>query len=160
VKSAEENRANFCPVLDGKPLLALSMIYTVVLKVNAQAGQSEAVKKPHWNQWPRMKTSQEVKRCKRHSSNDTSQTARKSTKPVPTSTTLQLPPKAVLTCNFFAPLRTNYMDTETTGAENALPDNEAASKLGRPPPIVMTSTTNLIQLQSDLKEQVKGEYEF
>jgi hypothetical protein len=33
-------------------------------------------------------------------------------------------------------------------------------KLGRPPPIVMTSTANLIRLQSDLKAYVKGEYEF
>jgi hypothetical protein len=52
------------------------------------------------------------------------------------------------------------MDTETTGAENTLPEQEIPKKSGRPPPIVMTSTTNLIRLQSDLKEHVKGEYEF
>jgi hypothetical protein len=52
------------------------------------------------------------------------------------------------------------MDTETTGVENTVPEQEAPKKSGRPPPVVMTSTTNLIRLQSDLKEHVKGEYEF
>jgi hypothetical protein len=52
------------------------------------------------------------------------------------------------------------MDTKTTAAENALPEDEAPRKSGRLPPIVMTSTTNLFQFQSDLKEYVKGEYKF
>jgi hypothetical protein len=51
------------------------------------------------------------------------------------------------------------MGTETTGAENALPEKEASRKSGRPPPIVITSITKLIRLQSDLKEHVKGGYE-
>jgi hypothetical protein len=59
---------------------------------------------------------QEVNRCKRHVSNNTSQTAKKSTKSVPTSAAVMLPPKSVLTGNFFAPLRTTDMNTETTGA--------------------------------------------
>jgi hypothetical protein len=52
------------------------------------------------------------------------------------------------------------VDTETTGAENTLPEEEVSRKPGRPPPIVMTSTTNLIRLQSDLEDHIKGEYEF
>jgi hypothetical protein len=52
------------------------------------------------------------------------------------------------------------MGKNTAGAENILPKQEAPRKSGRPPPIAMTSTTNLIQLQIDLKEHVKGEYEF
>jgi hypothetical protein len=64
--------------------------------------------------------------------------------PVPTSTAVKLLPKAVLTHNFFASLRTTDMDTEITGAENPLLKQEASRKLGRPPPILMTSTTNLI----------------
>jgi hypothetical protein len=43
------------------------------------------------------------------------------------------------------------MDTDSTGAENALPEEEVPRKLGRPPPIMMTFATNIIQLQSDLK---------
>jgi hypothetical protein len=103
---------------------------------------------------------QEVKRCKRQIFNDTSRTARKSTNPVPTSVVVKLPPKAVLTHNFFAPLRTSDMDMETTGIENTLPEQEANRKSSRPPTIVMTSTMNLIQLQSDLKEHVTEKYEF
>jgi hypothetical protein len=98
---------------------------------------------------------QEVKSRKMYVSNDTSQSAKKSTKPVPTSEVVKLPPKAVSTRNFFAPLRTTDMDTETTGAKNALPEQEAPRKSGRLPPIVITSTTNLIRLQSDLKDHVK-----
>jgi hypothetical protein len=71
-----------------------------------------------------------------------------------------MPPKAVLTHNFFGPLRTTDMDMETTGAQNALPEQEAPRKPSRPPPIVMTSTINLIRLQSDLKDHIKREYEF
>jgi hypothetical protein len=52
------------------------------------------------------------------------------------------------------------MDMETAGAENALPEQEAPRKSGRLPPIVMTSTTNFIRLQSDLKDHVKGQYQF
>jgi hypothetical protein len=52
------------------------------------------------------------------------------------------------------------MGTETTGAANALPEQETPKKSGRPPPVVMTSITNLIRLQSDLNAHIKGEYEF
>jgi hypothetical protein len=69
---------------------------------------------------------QEVKRHKRH----TSQTAKKSPKPVPTSAAVKLPQKAMLTCNFVAPLRTTDMDMETTDAENILPEQEAPRKPG------------------------------
>jgi hypothetical protein len=67
----------------------------------------------------------------------------------------------MLTCNFFSPLRTTDVDTETTATEDTLPEQEAPRKSGRPPPVVMTFTTNLILLQSDLKKKkhVKGEYE-
>jgi hypothetical protein len=53
----------------------------------------------------------EVKRSKRHNSNDTSQSAKKTTKRIPTSATVKLPPKAVSTRNFFAPFRTTDVDT-------------------------------------------------
>jgi hypothetical protein len=52
------------------------------------------------------------------------------------------------------------MDMETPEAENELMEREAHRKPGRPLPTVMTSTSNLIRLQSDLKEHVKGDYEF
>jgi hypothetical protein len=103
---------------------------------------------------------QEIKRRKWRFSNNTSKTTMKSTKSVPISTTVKLPPKAVPTRNFFTPLRANDIDMETTGTEKTPPEQKTPRKSGRPTPIVMTSTTNLIRLQSDLKEHVKGDYEF
>jgi hypothetical protein len=87
---------------------------------------------------------QEIKRRKRHISDNYSQTAKKSTKPVPIAAAVILLLKVVLTRNFFAPLRTTDMDTMTTGTENTLPDQKAPRKPGRSPPVMMTSTTNLI----------------
>jgi hypothetical protein len=83
------------------------------------------------------------------------QTAKKSTKPVPKSAAVSLPQKAALTHNFFAPLRTTDMDTETPGAENTLLEQEAPRKLGRLPPIMMTSTTNIIQRRALVPKYMK-----
>jgi hypothetical protein len=164
VNSVEDNRANTCKALDVKPLFSiLCGMYTVtlnelkaILKVGAQAGQIGAVNKTSVESMAQDDDFWALKRCKRHISNNTSQPAKRSTKPVPTSIDVKLPPKAVLTCNFFAPLRTTDMVTETSGAENGLPEQEAPRKSGRPPPTVMTSTRNLIRLQSDLKEHIEG----
>jgi hypothetical protein len=52
------------------------------------------------------------------------------------------------------------MDTGITGAVNTPPEQEAPRKPGRPPSVMTTSTTNLIRLQGDLKDQIKGEHEF
>jgi hypothetical protein len=86
-------------------------------------------------------------------SNNTLQRAKKTTKPVPTSAAVKLPPKAVLTHNFSAPHRTTDMDMGTKDAVNTLSEQEAPRKPGRPPQIIMTSATNLIRLQSNLKRQ-------
>jgi hypothetical protein len=122
-----------------------------VMKVNAQAVQSGAVNKTSVESMAQDDNFQKAKRRKRHISNNTSQTAKKSTKVVPTSAVIKLPPKAVLTHNFVVPLRTTDMDTGTTGIENTLLEQEAPRKPGRLPPM-MTSTTNVIRLQSHLKD--------
>jgi hypothetical protein len=126
-----------------------------VLKVSAQAEQSDAVNKTS-PEYTAQDNFQEVKRCKRHISH----TAKKWTKLVPMSAAVKLPPKAALGCNFFAALRATDMETETTGTENKLPVQKIPRKPGRLSPTMITSTTNLIQLQSDLKDHVKGEHEF
>jgi hypothetical protein len=105
-----------------------------VLKMSAQAGQSGSVNKTSVDTTVQDDDIREVKRRKRHIYNDISQTAKESIKPVPTSAAVKLPPRAVLIRNFFAPLRTTDMDTETTGAENSLPEQEAPKRSGRPPP--------------------------
>jgi hypothetical protein len=132
----------------------------VILKVSTQAGQSGAVNKTSVETMAKNDNFHEVKRHKRHISNDTLQTSKKSTKPVPTSAAIKLPPKAVLTRNFFAPLRTIDIDTRTTGTRNTLLEQEALGKPGRPPPTMTTCSTHLIRLQSDFKDHVQGGYEF
>jgi hypothetical protein len=170
VSNAEENRAIFCKSLNGKPLFsALYCMYSytvtlnelkAVLKVSAQERQSGAVNKTSVKSTAQDDELQEEKRHKRHISNNSSKVAKKSTKPFPVTATIKLFPKSGLTHNFFAPLRITDMDTETPGAENTLPEQEALRKPGRSPPIVLTSTRNLIRLQSDLKDHIKGEYKF
>jgi hypothetical protein len=133
-----DNKANFHKGLDGKPLYgALYGMYTVILnelktilKASAQAGQSDAVNRTSVESMAQ-NNFQEVMRCKRHVSNDTSQTAKKMTIPVPTSTAIKLPPEAVLTRNFFSPLRTMDMDAQTTGTESAPTEQKAPRKSGR-----------------------------
>jgi hypothetical protein len=126
----------------------------------AQGGQSGAVNKTSVKSTAHDADFQEVKKRKRYISNNISQTAKKSTKPVPTSATVKLPQRGALICKFSAPLRATGVHTETTGAENTLPEQEAPRKPGGPPLILKTSTTKLIRIQRDLKDQVEGEYEF
>jgi hypothetical protein len=147
MNSAVKNTANFCK---GNVFSALYDMYAVtpnelkaILKVSAQAGQRSAVNKTSVESTAQEDNFQEIKRRKGHISNNTSQTDKNSTKPV---SAVKLPPRAVLTRNFFASPRTTDMDMEATTAENVLPEQEARRKPGRPPPIVMTSTTNLIRL--------------
>jgi hypothetical protein len=132
VVNSAENRVNFCKALDGRPLFnILYGIYAItlnelkaVLKVSAQEGQSGAVNKTSVETTLQDDDFQEVKKRRRHISNNTSQTAKKSTKPVSASSAIKTPPKVALTHNFFAPLRTTVMDTETAEAENTLPEQE------------------------------------
>jgi hypothetical protein len=52
------------------------------------------------------------------------------------------------------------MDTNTSGAEATTVEEAVPGKAGRPPPIILTATTNLIQLQRQLKNVSKGDFEF
>jgi hypothetical protein len=71
----------------------------------------------------------------------------------------------VPTRNFFAPLRAE-MDVkrtpveETTDGPKQSSQQPSSSKQGRPAPIVLTSTTNLIQLQRHIKGIATGSFEF
>jgi hypothetical protein len=131
VNSEEENSANLCKILDGKPLFsALYGMYTVtlnelkaVLKVSAQAGQSRGVNKTSVESTAQNEDFRELKTRKRRYYDDTSQTAKKSNISVQKSAAFKLPKKLGITRNFFAPLRTNNnMYAETSGADNALPE--------------------------------------
>jgi hypothetical protein len=92
VVNSAENRVTFCKALDGRPLFGpLYGMYAVtlnelkaVLKVSARTSVESTAQDDDF---------QEVKRRRRHISNNTSQTSKKSTKPVPTSAAIKTPPK-------------------------------------------------------------------
>jgi hypothetical protein len=69
------------------------------------------------------------------------------------------PPKEVVNRNFFAPLRAADIDTDTCGTEATSNEEAVPDKTGRPPPITLTSTTNLIQLHKQLKSVVRENLE-
>jgi hypothetical protein len=82
LNSAEKNRTNYCKTLDasyGMYAIILKEL-KAVLKVNAQAGQSGAVSRTSVDSTAQDVDFHEAKRCKRHISNNTSQTAKKSAK--------------------------------------------------------------------------------
>jgi hypothetical protein len=87
--------------------------------------------------------------------------AQTSKKAAPTVvSTLADTPAKVTTRNFFAPLRTTNMDTDSSGSETIPQEEAVPAKTCRPPPIILTSATNLIQLQKQLKNVVKEDFEF
>jgi hypothetical protein len=78
-------------------------------------------------------------------------TSKKATVQTKTLHALNNPPPGGHHPKFYTPLRaadmyTDASDTEATSNEEAVP-----GKRGRPPPIILTSTTNLIQLLKQLK---------
>jgi hypothetical protein len=79
----------------------------------------------------------------------------------------RLRPKGeVTTRNFFAPLRSAVMDVESITVEgtsddpSSEPQQPSASKADRPPPIVLTSSTNLMKLQRQIRDVVRDNFEF
>jgi hypothetical protein len=52
------------------------------------------------------------------------------------------------------------MDTDSSSTETTPQETATAAKIGRPPPIILTSTVNLIQLQEQLKNVLKEDFEF
>jgi hypothetical protein len=47
------------------------------------------------------------------------------------------------------------MDTDASGSEATSKEDAVAGKIGKPPPIILASTTNLIQFQKQLQSVVK-----
>jgi hypothetical protein len=166
VDAAEENRANYCKVLSGKTLFsALYGTYTVTLNelkaVLKASTQSEQNVSTPVQQSTKDDGFQEVRRRKRQSSGESTKITKVSKKPTVPATTpaaVQLAPRDTATRNYFAPLRTADMDTDAT-AETVTPEEAAPPKTGRPPPVVLTSPTNLIQLQKQLKN-ITENFEF
>jgi hypothetical protein len=165
VSTAKENRASFCKAVSGKTLYsALHGIYTVtlgelkaMLKKSNPAGQKTA---PETAGPPSAQEGgfQEVRRRKRLSTGENDGTSKKAV-PAP-SAALNTAPKEIPTRNFFAPLRMTNMDTDSSGMEAKTQEEAVPEKTCRPPPISLTSSINLIQLQKQLKNVVKDDFEF
>jgi hypothetical protein len=86
---------------------------------------------------------------------------RKKKKAAPTAvSTLTDTPAKITTRNFFAPLRAMNMDTGSSGLKTTTQEETVPAKTCRPLPIILTSSTNLIQLQKQLKNVVKEDFEF
>jgi hypothetical protein len=86
--------------------------------LSAQAKYSDSLNNTSSDSTAQDDDFREVKKHKKPNSDDTSQSAMNSTKPVPITAAFKLPPKAVSIRKVLAPLRTTAMDTKTTAAEN------------------------------------------
>jgi hypothetical protein len=159
VSTEEENLKNFCKFLNGNKLFnALHGTYTValhelkaVLKASTPAGQFKTPKSAATQE----DGFKEVRRRKRHNTNESAPTSKKAA-----FSAVDTPPKEVATRNFFAPLRTSDMDTDSTNTEATPREAATPAKPGRPPPMVLTSAVNLILLQKQLKGVVSENFEF
>jgi hypothetical protein len=69
-------------------------------------------------------------------------------------------PPQVQTRNFYAPLRSTMEVEERQVSSAADAGEQPTSPAGRPPPIILTAATNLLQLQKKLAAFVKGSFEF
>jgi hypothetical protein len=96
-----------------------------------------------------------VRSRKRHNTNENATTLKKAA-----FSAVDTPPKEAATRNFFAPLRTSDMDTDSSNTEATLREAAAPAKLGRPPPTILTSAVNLILLQKQLNGAVVKNFEF
>jgi hypothetical protein len=158
VNTAEDNRQNFYKALGGKTLYsALYGTYTVapqelkaLLKASTTADPTPT---------PKPASTQEdgfteVRRRKRQSRPNVQKSSANSSV-CPHRHPLQGHHK-----KFFAPLRATNMDTNSSGSETTPQEETVPAKTCRPPPIILTSATNLIQLQKQLKNVVKEDFEF
>jgi hypothetical protein len=161
VNTAEDNRATYCKALSGSVLFsALHGTYTVALiefksllkASNSAGGTATGIESVKPTQEDGFK---EVRRRKRHSTNEAAPTSKK-----PAAEAQSTTAKEVATRNFFAPLRATAMDTDSSVTEATTPEEAVPGKAGRPPPIILTANTNLIQLQRQLKNVAKGDFEF
>jgi hypothetical protein len=108
---------------------------------------------------------QRWRRRKRSSSGDQAKHTKKTAKHTTGARGMQILSQLELpTCNFFSPIRTAGTEINPTEGTNNQTDGKQQqqspnSQRGRPPPIILTSAINLIQLLKQLKGLVKGSFE-
>jgi hypothetical protein len=154
VARAEAERVVLCKHLDGKALFTAMLRLYAALHMELRDSALPA----------QQSSSEEFREQRRRKRNPSDEQAKKSKTSTPTPGTEDSKPQGeVATKNFFAPLRTAEMDVELIPEEGATdePTREApTNKAGRPPPIILTSAVNLIQLQRNVRDIVKGDFEF
>lgn len=154
---AEAERAVLCKHLEGKALLtAILHLYATAHKELRDTILPEPEQKEPNEEF------REQRRRKRNPSDDEPAVPKKTSG---TSGSIRpqgdLPTTNVVTTrNFYAPLRAAEMETDPSTTEGSSSASTASAKPGRPPPIILTSAVNLIQLQKQLKNVVEGNFEF
>jgi hypothetical protein len=114
---------------------------------------------------PSIEEFREQRRRKRKPTDEADNTANKSTTSNPGVSDPQLRSKPeVPTQNFFAPLRSIEMEADHGGDADTTTERQQhqapSSQAGKPPPIVLTSQANLMQLRRQLKGLMKGNFEY
>jgi hypothetical protein len=153
--------------LDGKALFrGLMRLYTAIHREMAETVQADHSDKQEVAEHEGFK---QQRRRKRSSLGEEQQQIKKAAKPTSETRDPRMPSQPdVPTRNFFAPLRTADMELESPEDTNNQADNDGdqqqqqtpSCQKSRPPPIMLTSATNLTQLQKKLKGFVKGNFEF
>jgi hypothetical protein len=154
VAKAEAERTPLSKHLDGKALFTgILRLYAAIHREMNETLQSEQVELPT-----------EFRKQKRRICNPSDKQGSLTSNTVVTGCGVsdsRIQPQAGLpTINFFAPLRTE-MELEGTKEKNNHGERQGTTnQAGRPPPIILTSATNLLQLQKSIKGIVKGSFEF
>jgi hypothetical protein len=134
--------------LDGKALFTgILFLYAAIHREMTSTLQSEQVE-----------SEQEFRKQKRRKRNLSDKQSKPKSKTEMTSGSVSTPRAELSTRKFFAPLRTEIDlegDKETTDEEKQRSTTQAVR-----PPIILTSTTNLLQLQKNICAIVQGSIEF
>jgi hypothetical protein len=164
IENAKQDRINLCNALKGKGLFsALYDTYTITLNELKNVLQ-QSVKRSATaaaENAPLDSFREKGRGRKRNNTPDQEQSGKSNKKvnprvsAVPIKTSPAIHPR-----NYYAPLRTVEMDTEKEDGEGQNSEVEKQQKTGRPPPIILTSATNLITLQAKLKVLVHVSFEF
>jgi hypothetical protein len=152
------DKQNLCKVLQGKRLFnALYGTYTITLNDLKNVLQSSAKKAKEAPKTAPCDGFREQRRRKR-SSNSEDGTQPRNKKAAPQTVQPTKTQAAVATKNYYATLNTMEMETPKEGNDSETSEVDNPRTTGRPPPLVLTSAINLIHLQSELKELVKGNF--
>jgi hypothetical protein len=168
ITKTQEEKAVLCKHLEGQTLFSgMLRLYAATnwdlmnsLKQEEEKPSGETKADPGQNN----QEFREQKRRNRTPTGEKEKIVKKFDTATPTPRESRIQPQGeVPTKNYFTPLRTTEMDIERPVAEGSTRRRTASGviqKVRQAAPIVLTSTTNLIHLQSKFKGFVSGSFEF